>query len=246
MTNEVLLPNEAPDLRATWEALCELANEFSGTWTLIGAQMVALHAVEHGRVPPRRSDDVDALVEARTVARSMPSDLAAWLLDHDYRQDPPGGLDGLTGHRFRRPPAVIDVLAPDHLGPRADLRTVPPSHTVAVPGGRRALDRTEFVPVRVGDVTAALPRPDLIGALIVKSRAVEVDDAPRNQRVDLAFLYSLIEDPRSLAEGLTGAEHGVLSSRRELRDPGHQAWRSLGQHASDGVRAFAILTGNSS
>lgn len=246
MTSVLTLPTDPPDTGDMWGALCELANVFPGTWTLIGAQMVALHALQKDRIPPRRSDDADALVEARTMAHSTPRDLAQQLLDLGYEQDPPGGIDGLIGHRFRRAPVVIDVLAPDHLGRRADLQTVPPSHTVAVPGGRRALERRKMIPVTVGKMRAQLPTPDLIGAIVVKTCAVDVDDAPRNQRMDLTFLYSLIEDPRALTSELTRSDRRTLRLRRELTDPTHEAWRSLGEHASDGFQSFTTLTGNRS
>src|SRR6266568_8252162 len=41
--------------------------------------------------------------------------------------DPPN-LDGLS-HRFRSHRVTIDLLAPDGLGQRADLGTIPPAHT---------------------------------------------------------------------------------------------------------------------
>jgi hypothetical protein len=34
-------------------------------WTLIGGQMVLLRAVEHGRVPPRVTRDLDVLADLR-------------------------------------------------------------------------------------------------------------------------------------------------------------------------------------
>lgn len=42
-----------------WLALIELTDVRPGEWTLIGGQMVLLHALEHGVVPPRVSTDLD-------------------------------------------------------------------------------------------------------------------------------------------------------------------------------------------
>lgn len=57
-----------------------------------------------------------------------------------------------------------------------------------VPGGTQALRRTELVEVAIGAHRGQIPRPSLLGALIIKARAVEVDDVPENQREDVAFL----------------------------------------------------------
>jgi hypothetical protein len=35
-----------------WHVLFELDEQYATGWTLIGAQMVALHAAEHSRTPP--------------------------------------------------------------------------------------------------------------------------------------------------------------------------------------------------
>ncbi len=53
--------------RAVWETLIDLHRQTPEGWTLIGAQMVALHGYEHGRRRPRRSRDADVLVDVRVV-----------------------------------------------------------------------------------------------------------------------------------------------------------------------------------
>ena len=52
---------------ALWETLIELADLRPGEWTLIGGQMVFVHAIEQGVEPLRMSADLDVLVNARTV-----------------------------------------------------------------------------------------------------------------------------------------------------------------------------------
>jgi hypothetical protein len=69
-------------------------------------------------------------------------------------------LDGMSAdrrahrykHRSLHPAPLIDVLAPDNVGPRADLTTTPPGRTVEVPGGTQALHRREMVQVRLARV----------------------------------------------------------------------------------------------
>ena len=66
-----------------------------------------------------------------------------------------------------------------------------------MPGGSQALRRTELIEVAVGDTRGVLPRPDLLGAILVKTRAIAVDDAKDSQRLDVAFLLTLVPRPRS-------------------------------------------------
>jgi hypothetical protein len=56
-----------------------------------------------------------------------------------------------------------------------------------------------------------VPRPALLGAIIAKAFAVDVDDTPDAQRLDLAFLLSLVEEPLDLAARTTSKD------RRRLR-----------------------------
>jgi len=95
---------------------------------------------------------------------------------------------------------------------------------------------------RCGNLAGTIPVPDLAGALIAKSQAVEVDDFPGDQRVDLAFLYSLIKDLQVVDGSLSGGDRRLLRQRREVMSSGHQAWRALGDHAVDGHLAFVYLT----
>jgi hypothetical protein len=109
-----------------------------------------------------------------------------------------------------------------------------------VPGGRKALNRAEIVQVRLGDRTGLLPRPDLLGAIIVKAEAVGIDDAPENQRQDLAFLLGLVEDPRAMAAQMDKRERAILRSRSDLLDRGALAWRAI-NNPDDAHLALRIL-----
>jgi hypothetical protein len=227
-----------------WVRLLELATAQPRGWTLVGAQMVALHAYERGRQPPRGSLDADVLANVRAVADAT-ARLSSWLVAHGMHVDGVSA-DGI-GHRFTdaRGRVTIDVLAPDGLAPqRARLLTVPPARTVCVPGGTQALQRSELVDVRLGERRGRLPRPDLLGAILIKSRAVEVDDAPEAQLGDVAFLLTLVEDPRALSTRLRGRERSWLRRRRELLDRAAACWRPLPpDDAENGHFAFRLLAG---
>jgi hypothetical protein len=217
-----------------WDTLIELTEIRAGEWTLIGGQMVFLHAIEHDASPPRISTDLDVLVNARIAGRPVAA-FAAGLEDLGFE------LDGISpdgiGHRYRRNRVTIDVLAPEGLGDRTDLTTTPPGRTLQVPGGTQALDRTELLPVSTSSRSGHVPRPSLLGAIVGKALAVRVDDVPDAQRLDLVFLLSLVDDPFTLSDLLTRTDRRRLRSREELIDAEHPVWNELGPESADRARA---------
>lgn len=223
-----------------WATLIELTELRLGEWTLIGGQMVLLHALECGATPPRVSLDLDVLVNARVVSSGI-RDFARVLEQRKFELDgfSPEGL----AHRYRRLGVTIDVLAPDGLGRRADLTTTPPGRTLQVPGGTQALQRTELVPVIAGTSMGFVPRPSLLGAIIVKAGAVEVDHEPEAQRQDVAFLLSLVDDPMAMRGELSKRDRKRLIARRELNDANHPAWALLDRVSQvKGHAALQMLT----
>ena len=217
-----------------WATLVELTDLRPGEWTLIGGQMVFLHALEHGVEPPRVSTDLDVLVNARVIAGGVREFvLAIEAVGFELVGISPEGL----AHRYLRGGVSVDVLAPEGLGPRTDLRTTPPGRTLQVPAGTQALDRTELVPVVFGDHQGLVPRPSLLGAMVGKAVAVDVDDVPDAQRQDLALLLSLVDDPIELADQLTKKDRQRLRARSEMAATDQRAWASLASDAADRGRA---------
>lgn len=129
-------------------------------------------------------------------------------------------VDG-HGYKFVRDGLEFDVIAPEGMGGRADLTTVPPLRAPQLAGSRQALDRTRRVAVNLADRAAALPRPDLLGALEVKSCAAAGDDVrgPQRHLEDLARLYRLVADPAALAP--------TAKDRKRLRDTAEPTWEVL-------------------
>jgi hypothetical protein len=223
--------------RRLWHELLDLADAVDG-WTIIGARMVELHAAERRQALPRLSIDADALADAR--ANSGTRRVARALKRAGFELDEPSAF-GL-GHVFRKGGVEIDVLAPDGLNARARRLTIPPAHTVEVPGGTQALRRTEMVEVRVGRRTGHLPRPSLLGAILVKARAVRVDDVPNNQRADLALLLSFVDDVDVLTRQLAGRERTWLKHRAEMNTPNEPWWQALEPEARQrGLSALRSL-----
>lgn len=92
-------------------------------WVLVGGQMVAILEAEHGAGIGFATGDVDALVDVRAML-GVTLEGARRLLDAGFEPD----RGGARGYRFVRDGSNVDVLAPDHLSPRAELRTVPSRH----------------------------------------------------------------------------------------------------------------------
>lgn len=231
------IPDLGDDFHEMWADLVELARNVQVPWTLIGAHMVALHAWERGRDPLRPSEDADVLVDVRAVTRGTER-LSRALLDAGYQ------LDGVTpqgiGHRFRRGSVRIDVLAPDGIGERASVTTIGGARTVQVPGGTQALGRSEPVDVRSRSKRGRVPRPNLLGAILVKVRAIAVDDSPDAQRQDVAFLLSLVPDPEPLVQDLSPRERTWLRRHNYLGDPEAPCWFGI-DAAEEGAIAFRRL-----
>ena len=225
-----------------WEATLDLAVLLEGLpWTLVGAQMVILHAFEAGEVTGRTTGDLDFLFDVRAHVGAT-EDAAARLLAAGFTETEPSP-DGVA-HRFTRGVVVVDVLAPDGLGGRTSRATIGKGRTVQVPGGSQALSRSEVVDVSLGDRLGQLRRPSLLGAILLKARAVgAAPEEAAKHRGDLAFLCGLVRDPRTLASELRQTERGWLRARGELHDRAHLAWR-MSRHPDDAFLTFRILLGD--
>ncbi len=211
---------------ALWDALLDIADKIPSGWTLIGGQMVLLHGLEKGRVPPRVSEDLDLVVDVR-VRPHVLAPMVAALVDLGF-ETTGVSADGVA-QRFVRGDVAVDLVAPDGVGHRVDLRTIGGGVTVEVGGGTFALERSEPLEVRTGKRTGEVPRPDLTGAILIKAVAVKRDRkrGPERHLCDLAFLLSLAEDPLALREILGARKCRQIKAVSQLDDPEHEAWRSI-------------------
>ena len=108
----LVLPPAPGPAGEIWTTLCELAAAKPDGWTLIGGQMVLLHALGHGAEPARVSTDLDILVNARVVAGAV-GDFVRHIEATGFT--PTGGSPDGIAHRYTRGHAMIDVLAPEGL-----------------------------------------------------------------------------------------------------------------------------------
>ncbi|MCC6830016.1 MAG: hypothetical protein IT200_01600 [Thermoleophilia bacterium] len=226
-----------------WLALMDIAERRATDWTLVGGQMVLLHALEHGVTPPRISTDLDLVVDARVRPPAIPA--MAEVLDGLGFRPGPISADGV-GHRFVRGPVTIDLLAPEGAGPRADLAIGGGAETVPVGGGTYALSRSQLVDVSAGGRAGRVPRPDLAGALVLKAAAARSDRkrGPERHLGDLAFLHSLVPDPFALRDELGAKNCGRIRTVSALADADHPAWGGLDAPARSRAKAaFTLVTG---
>lgn len=225
-----------------WTTLLDLVYRMPADWTLIGGQMVLLHGLEAGRVPPRVSEDLDLVVNARVRPPALPRMMETLrALEFESTDISPEGV----GHRFERDGVIIDVLAPDGLGAGTNLATIGHAVTIQAAGGTYALHESAHVEVRHLGRTGSVPRPSLAGALVVKAGAAVTDHGakgPGRHLSDLAFLSSLIDDAFSMSEHLGAANRKRLRSVTLLADPGHEAWVLLGEDREDAYAAWHLLT----
>lgn len=241
-----------------WTVSFGIEETFGGGWVVVGGQMVALHAASlEVRLGIRPTDDVDVLVDVR-ARRGGTRELGDWLNGVGFAH---AGMspDGI-GHRWTRPAergpgtVVVDVLAPEGLGPRTPLVTVPPARTIEVPGGTQALQRAERIHVSVTDVTGQTTatghvwRPDLLGAIVAKAAAttIPVRENPDRDWQDVAMLLANVPDPFALAEVATAKDRARLAKLERLEDRQHLGWALLGDDDHRrGVVALAVLMGAS-
>lgn len=216
----IAIPEQGDGPHRLWCDLLDLSEAFPRRWTVIGAHMVALYAWEAG-IEVRPSQDIDVLANVR-LHTSAPEEIARFLMERGY--EPEIRRTGLV-HLFRRHDVgEIDLFVPDGIGSRTPTRTVPPNRTISVPGGTQALDRSEPVTIRTRDVEGEVLRPNLLGAIMVKLRAIDVDDLPDAQRADVAMLLGLATEPDSIAHELTRKDRKILKRHAYFADLDDVRW----------------------
>lgn len=240
----VTVPPAEGVLDGAWRLLLALAQDRSmPRWVLIGGLLVELQAHEHAADPPRLTDDADVLVDVRASPAGLPV-VSRWLIEHGLKLDAPDP-DGVA-HRFRRSDGVtVDLLAPDHVGRRANLSThLAGAHDrgrCRLPARSRHRARARDLPGQAG----VIQRPTLIATILGKYRAYRRDKEqstrPAERHLtDVAFLLSLVRDPRRAAAGLSTGDRRYLNRLPEDLEPDSHAWRVLANPA-DAQSALRLM-----
>jgi len=119
--------------------LWRLAREVSGilrnlSWALIGGLMVRIVEAERGITTQWTTGDVDAVLDIRGVSTST-VEASRRLMAAGFEPEREGTN---LAYRFVRGNDVVDLLAPDNMGARANLTTMPPDATMEALGSRQA------------------------------------------------------------------------------------------------------------
>jgi hypothetical protein len=193
-------------------ALLKWMAERSNDWVLIGGLMVATFDIEYGH-DWRQTHDVDSLFDVRRAARGAIRRHVDELREIGFEFVT--ARQGL-GHRMARGDLVLDVLSTDHFPADPLVSLAPRLETSQTPGGSQAVKRRETVEVSFRGDTFALPRPNLLGAIMVKAAASRHANRPKDHR-DLAHLLANVEDPIALRIDLKARERQLLAERLEHR-----------------------------
>lgn len=236
----ILISPTSQEETGLWRLAREVAGMLGGLpWVLVGGLMVRILEAEHGVETTFTTDDVDAVLDVRAVSTAT-RQAATRLQAAGFE---PERYDGNLTYRFRRGKDIVDVLAPDNIGSRASLITVPPDETLEALGSRQALNRRRLVTLDAGDGPFEVPLPSLLGAIVIKARvagSVQNKQSQAKHERDLARLLALVKDPKAVRAELTRKEQGYLRERAALTDPSHRAWRNVAG-SEDGAAALLIL-----
>jgi len=193
-----------------WHTIIGIAKALrTDEWVLVGGQMVALHGFMVGVVPPRVTTDID--IVADVLVRPGMLRRCADVLE-SMKLEPRPSLTRKRLHRFVGTEATVDLLVPDHLPAHVNL-WLHGHAAVPIAGGRRALDRSGRVVVDLAGERGEVILPDLLGALVLKSRAARTDHRDNERHIsDIAFLCSLVADPLAMRDQLDAKERASLRS----------------------------------
>ena len=217
MTRITILPSSDAEA-ALWRTAAEVTGLFGAwPWIIIGAQMIMLLEYEHDRRSGRTTGDLDVIVDVRVVVDGLRQAV-------NRLQQAGFEPSAERPYRFVRRREQVDLLAPDHLGSRAGLATVPPLTIPQIPGGSRALATRRLISVDIIGVGAAeLPVPSLPSAIVLKLSAYQTR-LKRRDLEDLVRLFALVYDVESVRAELKTSERRRLGAITALRDETHAAW----------------------
>lgn len=190
--------------------------------------------------------DADFLLNILTYDR-IATQMESYLATMGYRLQ----KDALTKYatRFENPAHdKVDILVTDYLygKKKREGATLSGMRLCGMPGGGQAIKRSMRLQLRYDQQSASIAIPDLLGALMLKSAAWEVDKTARRDRhlIDATLLLSLIDSPDEEAKRLHSSNDRKRILRlHELLAADSDYWSSLDQtHRQDGIDTLDTLT----
>jgi hypothetical protein len=189
---------------------------------------------------------VDVLVQSGVLGR-----VAEALGDFGYSRPPEASYDTdiLTRCSFVMGNSQLDVLGSDE-ATEDDLVIKDVIRSIAIPGGRRALELAEFVKIEHSyefpDVEIRVPL--IPGAIVVKAIAA-VDPRTNSQMrhiQDVAALFAVVDDPEGLRSRIHEQDLDVVKKLKgRLGDDGDVAWTGMSTETRlRGQAAASIVLGD--
>ena len=87
-----------------------------------------------------------------------------------------------------------------------------------------------------------VPRPDLLGAIIIKAAATSLAERQDRHFNDLALLCSLVDEPFEMREQMGTSDKRWLRRAGELAQEDHYSWAFIDPaYRADGLSALKIL-----
>ena len=239
----VVLGPMPPVLNGAFITLIDLDRTIDAPWSLVGGLMVAVHAAEGGHPAPRATTDADIAVNVFTASNSL-RHVTSRLVDLGFEDDSPvDERKGGPSYRYVRDGVKVDVLVPEKANAgKAPPRTVTGRLGVEMWGMQSAIKRTQRVPITFDGTVGHIRRPDLLGAVVVKSAAAIRDTDNGRHLEDLAHLCNWVgvsPDLRRYITEITPPQRARLRKIGSSRVP----WR-ISDDPEIGREAFAYLLGD--
>lgn len=252
MAPEIDISNDLlPRHRGALTTMAQLGAKYGpGRWAIVGGMMVMILGREHRARSPRAEGTKDADIVVDIVTNpGLLDDIVHFLTSIGYElQGGPGEPAKAARCSFVSYSAQIDVLCPDD-APEAQL-LVPQNNvaSIAIPGGRRALETARQVSLYFSDehANAEVFVPTLAGAISVKTAAAldaRTAGSPRHLQ-DVAFLLTIPADPEETQAALTPTDVALLRQIGEQAADGRSSmWFQLDDRQRQVAMAtFAFLT----
>lgn len=218
----------------------------TSTWCLVGGMMVLVALAERNYRGLRSSQtkDLDLVVDICSSPSAL-ADVVHQLESFGFELAPGGPSGGFARCTFVGidQQSQIDVLCPNDADTQ-QLRSVPHVESLAIPGGRRAIEGSQLVAIQFSDDQREVVVRVPLGAdsLIVKANAVFDTRTAHQQRhiQDVVELLLCLEDPGSENTRLNSTDFSILTHLAERLDDDHDiAWAEF--DASERNRARVAL-----
>ena len=198
-----------------WNTLLDL-EDLQHPWVLVGGQMTFLHCVENDYPQRRPTDDGDIVVGVWTRRDALAA-TSHFLRSKDFTEAKTS--DGYGYRYIHDNKTAIDVLLPEGLERQSTFPTTATGRPgLTTPGANQALTRAERVPINLNGRVGYIRRPTLLGAIVAKANAHQVDSRDKNRHAEdiIALADIASRNPRAALEQARPGDRKVV--RRFIRN----------------------------